>query len=292
MPYCNQCGNELKEEEQFCGTCGTGQGQPAITSSPPTPPPSNPTYVNQHSPQKSGGTGIWKMIVIGVLAVALITVGVLYGIENSNLNKAKANIATLENNVTTLQTQLAAEQAHAASLQTELTATISELTATVGELNAARDDIKQLESDLAESELRVANLQSELNDATAKLAQAYAEIAGLTDANTALTEELNTIKDPRHFNSLQELETWLENDDTNTAYSSLSAQAKAYVLQVKALRDGFILSACIDWDSKYIYSWNVAIVGDTVYSVNAATDKISAGPSFSDALPLHPLPLS
>ncbi len=279
MPYCNQCGNQLKEGEQFCGACGARQGQrqAAVPPTPP-PPPSNPAYVNQYPPQKSSGSGTWKMIVMGVLAVALIAVGVLYGIEISNLNKAKANIATLENNVSTLQTQLAAEQAHAASLQSELTATISDL-------NAAEDDIEQLESDIAESELRISSLQSEL-------AQAYTEIAGLTDANTALTEELNVIKDPRHFDSLQELETWLENDDTDTAYSSLSAQAKAYVLQVKALRDGFILSACIDWDSNFIYSWNVAIVGDAIYSINAATDAISAGPSLADALPLHPLPIS
>jgi hypothetical protein len=287
MPYCNQCGNELKEGEQFCGACGARQGQKqsAVPATPPAPPPTNPTYVNQYPPQKSGGTSVWKTIVIGVLVIALIAVGVLYGMEISNLNKAKANIATLENNVSTLQIQLAAEQAHAASLQSQLTATISDL-------NAAQDDIKQLESDLAESELRVTNLQSSLNQATAELAQAYTEIAGLTNANTALTEELNTVKDPRHFNSLQELEIWLENDNTDTAYSSLSAQAKAYVLQVKALRDGFILSACIDWDSNFIYSWNVAIVGDTVYSVNAATDKITVGPDFGDALPLHPLPLS
>ncbi len=289
MPYCSQCGNELKEGEQFCGACGAKQGQKqaAIPPTPPPPPPSNPAYVNQYPPQKSGGSGAWKMIVMGVLAAGLITVGVLYGIENNNLNKAKANIATLENNVATLQTELAAEQAHAASLQTELTATISDL-------NAAQDDIEQLESDLAESALRVTNIQSELNEATTELTQAYAEISGLTDANTALTEELNAVNDPRHFNSLAELETWIENDDTNTnaAYSSLSAQAKAYVLQVKALRDGYLLSACIDWDSNFIYSWNVAIVGDAIYSINAATDAINAGPSFDDALPLHPLPLS
>ena len=93
---------------------------------------------------------------------------------------------------------------------------------------------------------------------------------------------------------IAELEIWLEKDDTDTndAYSSLKSEEKAYILQVKALRDGYILSACIDWDSNYIYSWNVAIVGDTVYSINAATDVVNEGPSFYDDLPLHPLPLS
>ena len=295
MPYCNRCGSELKGNEQFCGVCGARQEEkqaeaPPISkqpTAPPVSPPTNPSFVKQYPPQKSGGSGIWKIIVMAVLAIALITVGVLYGIENSNLNKAKANIASLENNVATLQTQLAAEQAHAAGLQTELTATISDL-------NAAQDDIEQLESEIADSELRISNLESELEQANTELAEAYTEISSLTDANSALTEELNIVKDPRHFNSLEELETWLENDDTDTndVYSSLSAQAKAYVLQVKALREGYILSACIDWDSNYIYSWNVAIVGDTVYSINAATDMVNEGPSFYDDLPLHPLPLS
>ena len=306
MPYCNQCGNELKGNEQFCGKCGAEQGyrnveepvkmaaSEAQGSVPPIPPTKTPVAINKYPPQKSGGTGFWKIIVIAVLAIGLIAVGVLYGIENSNLNKAKAdiaelenNVATLENNIATLQTQLAAEQAHAAGLQTELTATINDL-------NVSLDEIEQLESDLADSELRILNLEAELDEKNTELAQAYADISDLTDANIVLTEELNTIKDPRHFNSLEELETWLENDDTDTndAYSSLKSQEKAYILQVKALRDGYILSACIDWDSNYIYSWNVAIVGDTVYSINAATDVINEGPSFYNDLPLHPLPLS
>jgi hypothetical protein len=168
------------------------------------------------------------------------------------------------------------------------------LAATISDLNSSQTQVTHLQADLNASELRITNLQSELDAASTELSQAYSELAGLTDANTSLTEELTVIKDPRHFNSLQELQTWLENDDTNTnsAYSSLTSQAKAYVLQVKALRDGYILSACIDWDSNFIYSWNVAVIGDKIYSVNAATDVITAGPSFDEALPLHPLPIS
>jgi peptidoglycan hydrolase CwlO-like protein len=295
MPYCNQCGNELKGNEQFCGKCGARQGEQTTekpsavkkATAPPVPPSQTLKPVNQYAPPPKSGKGIWKIIVMAVLAAGLITVGVLYGIENSNLNQAKADIAELENNVATLQTELAAEQANAASLQTQLTATINDL-------NASRDEVAQLEDDLSASEQRVANLEAELDAANAELAQAYADIAALTADNAALSEELNMVKDPRHFNSLDELETWLENDDTdtNSAYSSLTPQARAYVLQVKALRDGYLLSACIDWDSNYIYSWNIAIIGKAVYSINAESDAITAGPSFYSEMPLHPLPLS
>jgi hypothetical protein len=295
MPYCNQCGNELKGNEQFCGKCGAKQGeQPAgkpatlkQAAVPPVPLPPTPRPVNQYTQSTKDGKGIWKFIVMAVLAAALVVVGVLYSMKNSDLNQAKTDIAGLENNVATLQTQLTAEQANAAALQTQLTATINDL-------NASRDEVAQLEEDLSASELRITDLEAELDSANAELTQAYAEIAGLTDANAALSAELNMIKDPRHFNSLDELETWLENDDTdtNSAYSSLTPQARAYVLQVKALRDGYLLSACIDWDTNYIYSWNIAVIGKAVYSVNAENDVITAGPSFSNALPLHPLPLS
>ena len=295
MPYCKQCGNEVTGNEQFCGKCGAKQEQqPAERPSmvkqaavPPKPPAQTPRPFNQYAQPPKGVNGPWKFIVMAVLAAGLITVGVLYGIQNGNLNQAKTDIAELENNVATLQTELTAEQANAAALQTELTATINDL-------NASRDEVAQMEDDLSASEQRIAELEAELDAANAELAQAYIDIEELTADNAALSEDLNMVKDARHFNSLDELETWLENDDTDTNddYSSLTPSARAYVLQVKALRDGYLISACIDWDSNYIYSWNVAVIGKAVYSINAETDVITAGPSFYDELPLHPLPLS
>ncbi len=278
MPYCGQCGNELKETDSFCGACGAKQVQTQPQTSAAIPPPRKPIPSQPMPPQKRSGKTNWGIIVMGVLAAGLVTFGILYGIGSSELSKAKANIADLENNVTALETQLAAEQTHAASLQTQLTAAINDL-------NSSQAQVTQLQADLNASELRITTLQSELNEASV-------ELASLTATNAELTGELTLLKDPRHFNSLQELQTWLENDDTDTNYSSLTPQAKAYVLEIKALRDGYILSACIDWDSNFIYTWNVAVIGDAVYSVNAATDVITPGPSFSDALPLHPLPLS
>lgn len=286
MPYCGQCGKELKKTDSFCGACGAKQSRTQVGT--PTPlPPQEPAFVQPVPQPKHSGNTRWGMIIMGVLVAGLITFGVLYGISTNNLSQARADIAELENNVAALQNQLTTEQAHAASLQTQLTAAINDL-------NSSQAQVTHLQADLNASELRIINLQSELDAASTELEQAYSELSSLTDANASLTEELTMIKDPRHFNSLQELQTWLENDDTNTnsAYSSLTSQSKAYVLQIKALREGYILSACIDWDSNFIYSWNVAVIGDKIYSVNADTDAITAGPSFADALPLHPLPLS
>ena len=93
---------------------------------------------------------------------------------------------------------------------------------------------------------------------------------------------------------MAELTQWLAQDDTNTnpAYASLSSYSRAFVLQVKALRDGYLLPACLDWDAMYIYSWNAAVVDGAVVSVNVDTDAVTVGPAFSSAPPSHPLPIS
>ncbi len=233
-------------------------------------------------------------IISGVLIIALIVLGVLYGVGISKLNTANTQIAELtadidsiesrllaeKDNVRSLQSQLIKEQANLAALQTDLTSTQFELV-------ASQTKVDNLTGDLAEAEAIVVSLQSELDATNLELTVAIA-------TNISLTDNLEMVQNPQHFNSLGELTAWLGADDTNTNpdYSSLTSQGKAYILQVKALRDGYILSACIDWDSNFIYSWNVAVIGSNIYSVNADTDAITAGPAFDEALPLHPLPLT
>jgi hypothetical protein len=50
-----------------------------------------------------------------------------------------------------------------------------------------------------------------------------------------LTTELTQIKYPRHFLSVQELTTWLAQDDTNTnpKYAAYNLAQKSYLLQIK-----------------------------------------------------------
>jgi hypothetical protein len=160
------------------------------------------------------------------------------------------------------------------------------VTSLTADLATANAKVTSLTSDLATANTKVASTQASLDKATSDLAAAVL-------ANTSQAAELKKVKDPKHFDTMTELTTWLAKDDTNTnpAYASLSSYSRAFILQVKALRDGYLLPACLDWDAAYIYSWNAAVVGGVVVSVNASTDAVTLGPTFSNPPPSHPLPL-
>ena len=263
--------------------------------------------------KKTGGNPL-MLIISGVLAVALIAVGVLYVMEMGKLNKANDNIASLETNVTSLQSQLATEKASVASLQTQLAAEKANVADLQTQLTAAKGQITSLTADLATATAKVTSLTADLATANGKvtsltadlatangavtnlqgsLLKAGADLAAAVALNTTQAATLKKVQDPRHFDTLAELTAWLAKDDTNTnpAYAAYSPAAKAYILQVKALRDGYILSTALDYDATSIYSWNVAVAGGMVVMVNAANDAILTGPTFASPPPSHPLPL-
>jgi hypothetical protein len=90
---------------------------------------------------------------------------------------------------------------------------------------------------------------------------------------------------------MSDLTAWLAKDDTNTnpAYSSYGALTKAYILQIKALRDGYLIGAYGDWDSGTFYYDNTTIAGGVTVDINVLTDAIIIGYAYN--APLHPLPL-
>ncbi|MGA3093925.1 MAG: hypothetical protein ABSD79_00885 [Dehalococcoidales bacterium] len=252
--------------------------------------------------------------VTAVLVVALIALGVFYGQGVGKLNKANthvteltANVTSLEGqltaaqaSVTDLQTQLDAEKATAADLQTQLTAAKGQVTSLTSDLATANGKVTSLTSDLSTANTKVTSLTSDLTIANGKVAtiqasldKANADLAAALVTNTTQAATLRTVQDPRHFTSYAELANFLAQDDTNTnpAYSALQPSNKAYILQIKALRAGFLLPASIWWDSTGIYSQNLAIVGATIYEVYAPTDAIYYGTTFSYTPALHPLPL-
>jgi septal ring factor EnvC (AmiA/AmiB activator) len=214
------------------------------------------------------------------------------GLE-ANMTSLEGQLATEKANVTSLQTQLVAEKANVATLQTQLITTKSDLTASQAkvtsltvDLATANAKVTSLISDLATANAKVTSTQASLDKANLDLATAVA-----TNATQSAT--LKKVQDPKHFDTLAELTAWLTKDDTNTnpTYASYSGYSKAFILQVKALRDGYLLPACLDWDSSFIYSWNVAVIGGTVYSIDSTTDALTQGPTFATAPPSHPLPL-
>jgi len=306
--YCPQCKKALEPGNVFCGACGARNepitqveppaSAPVWTSPPPSPPPPPLSYAEKSSGSSSGkGLFIGLAALLGVFAIVL---GVFLFIKIGELNDARLTISDLEHNVTVLEAnayslegRLAAEQANVTNLNTQLVAEKARADTLQADLSSAQGDITALEAELSISRTRVSELEAEIAAAEARiaalqadLAKANADLVSAQSANTTLQNSLNTIRSPRHFNNLTELTQWLAADDTNTnpAYATLNNLEKAFVLQVKALRDGYIISTIADWDNQYIYYGNSAIAGGTLYSIDLDTDTTIMGPYVSVAL--------
>ena len=260
--------------------------------------------------KKSGGSPV-MMIISGVLVVALIAVAVMWVMTNGKLTTANNDIKGLEANVSTLTTQLNTEKATVSDLTTKLateTAKVTSLTADLatanasvtkltGDLSTANASVIKLTADLASSAAKVSSLTADLSTANAKVTSTQASLdlanANLAVANTTIasqTASLTKMKSPRFFNTTSELTTWLAQDDTNTnpAYAAYNGTTKSYILQIKALRDGYIIAAFCDWDNSYIYYGNTTMAGGVMVAISTTTDGIVFGPSWS--VPVQPLP--
>jgi tetratricopeptide (TPR) repeat protein len=277
--FCWKCGLPVAGSSNFCGKCGTGVNQPPPAASESGPPAAGGGQAPPVHRSSAGAPGFLYGLTAVFLVIAVI-LGIFYKINSDNLNKSKKQVIDLESTVTGLENQLSAETAGAEALQASLA---------------------EAQSDLGTSQSRVTTLTADLSAANAATAatqvnldKANADLVAAILTSTSQAASLKIIEDPRHFYTLAELTGWLAKDDTNTnpAYSSLSSYSKAFILQVRALRDGYLLPACLDWDAAYIYTWNIAVVGGTVYSIDPSTDVLTKGPSFSSAPPSHPLPIS
>ena len=239
--------------------------------------------------------------IIGVLVVGLAASLFFYFQESGNLKDAQdvivdleGDVSTLDDIVSTLGTDLAAAEAEVTRLDGELTAAEAQVSTLEADLAAAEGQVSTLEADLAAAETQVSTLEADLAAAEGQVSTLEAELADAEAQVATLAEELQTVKDPRHFASLQELEAWLAQDDTDTAYPFAGPFEQAFILQVRALRDGYLLPVYfedLDYDFLVEMSGNFAYIGDEIYYVDPAVDFIVLW-AFVDAIPSHPLPLS
>lgn len=321
MAFCNQCGKSLESGSIFCGACGARNESSPQSDIPKhlevrnetVAPPSEqytapivastaPVYAEK-PPKNSSGKGFFVglSILLGLLVIGL---GIFLFLQTQNLNGTRQDLDSLQQNfseltvkannleielaaeqanVNNLNTQLASEKATVASLQTELASTKGDLSTTQNALAAAEARIVVLEEEIGAAETRISTLENEIAKINTELAAALA-------SNTKLTSDLNAIRSPRHFNSLQELTQWLAQDDTNTnpLYATMDSLDRAYVLQVKAMRDGYIMSLfAVPADYGIIYV-NCAIAGGMFCLVDADDDSIIS--VFPVSAALRPLP--
>jgi len=164
------------------------------------------------------------------------------------------------------------------------------------ELEDAQSQIATLEGDISSLEEEASSLQASLSDSEASVSSLEAELESAQnaleaqqDVNSALAEEMKTVKDPTHFESLAELTDWLYQDDTDEIYGHERLLVMAYILQVRALRDGYLLPVDIDVVDGKVIS-NSAVIGDELYWVDAPTDEIIFA-AYIKPVPSHPLSL-
>lgn len=233
----------------------------------------------------------WFLII---LAIVVVLGGAGYGgwlliQKNDELDKANATVANLNTSLTAAQSQLsnaqgqlASEKARATELQTNLDISMARVIELENEIATINNLLNGSQGDIA----------TEINRLTAQLSAANAELAALKTSTAASLAELTKIKSPHHFYTIEELRDWLERDDTNTnpEYGLLGPADKAFILQVKALRDGFLLPAAVDADTEHIYSWNIAVIGPSIYVVTAETDEATLLANFEMPPAQRPLP--
>ncbi len=216
------------------------------------------------------------IIAICVLVVAVVFTVVLYLQKSSDLKAANSEIATQKTTISGLNTDLTASKAETADFKTKLTASEAE--------------VATQKSNVADLTTKNTKLTSDLTAANSALSGAQSSLSAAQSANSALTSDLKKVKDPRHFASVAELTDWLQKDDTNTKYASVDNIQRAFILQVRALRDGFLLPVSLYTDSSGHWVGNRAVIGTVIYMVTSTTDSVTAY-DVCVAQPSHPEPL-
>ncbi len=213
---------------------------------------------------KSAGSGsFFKLatIVLGVLVVAAVVVISVMATQKSKTDK---ELKDSQQEVATLQSQVS-------SLQSNLTSTQSQLTA---------------------AQTKSASLQTDLTAANAKIDSLTKDNSSKQSTIDSQAAKIKTMSYPRHFSSVDELTSWLQKDDTNTLYANPTAVQKAqmaFILQVKAAREGFLMTVNIPLAGGLDLITNRAIVGDIVYEVRASDDFVQRWGAISPALPPYPI---
>lgn len=141
-------------------------------------------------------------------------------------------------------------------------------------LGQVQSELIEIRMQLVVAENRITALQSYLAIRGSKLLSMKQELER-TQQELDKTQQKLEQAQPRHFNSLEELETWLANDDTDQMQycrNEFNCIDFALTLQERALADGYILSTeVLPVGAHWV---NSAIIGDAVHVIEPQDDRI------------------
>ena len=138
----------------------------------------------------------------------------------------------------------------------------------------------QVSSELFETKIQLAAAENTKARLLENLAIQGSELLSLKQELEELSRQFeNTQQEEkqtglRHFNSLDELQAWLAEDDTNQMEycEEFNCIDFALQLQERALADGYILSTEV---LPVAYHWaNIAVIGDVYYVIEPQDDRI------------------
>ncbi len=203
-----------------------------------------------------------SILIITILVVGIIVSGYFLWQQTGELGEAESEIGALEGNITTLE----------------------------GDVLTLEGNMSALETDIGESEATVSTLEEKIGIANSTITELHSDVSTQQTINSSLSAELKKVKDPRHFSSLTELTDWLNEDDTDIKYAGSRYLNMCYILQVKALRDGYLLPVTTYLEGGTLYVANRAIIGGIIYVVYADEDYMYELTTIK-TVPSHPLPL-
>jgi len=110
--------------------------------------------------------------------------------------------------------------------------------------------------------------------------QNYGYEWGYSAAEAEYENTLRRVELPRHFSSLDELESWLEEDNADTydyvQSGFFDCDDFARTLQAHALADGYILSFhIVEITPTKWHAVNLAVIGNEVYLIDPQTDSVT-----------------
>jgi uncharacterized membrane-anchored protein YhcB (DUF1043 family) len=176
-------------------------------------------------------------------------------------------------------------------LNDELDSAEAQIAALRSEVSSLENNVSTLQTKLADSENKASVLQANLNAANTHSAALEDTIRSLQGTISTQADGLKKIKYPRHFASLAELTNWLQKDDTNLKYPGVTVLQRAFILQVKALQDGYLLPVRMPVVALGLteLDTNFAIIGDSIYNVRASDDSVERWAT-APALSSYPIP--
>ena len=213
---------------------------------------------------KTGGKNMNRWIAvsaIGILLVVLVVVIVVFNGKVGNLND-----------------DLKASEAQVATLQSQVNGLQSERTDLQGKLTSSQNNLTSRDASLATANTQIAALKTDVDSKQGTI--------------TAQAAEIKKMKYPKHFNTIDELANWLQKDNTNTLFANPSAIQKAqlaFVLQIRAAREGYFLSTNMPVAGNLDLIVNRALVGDVIYEIRAWDDFTQRWGTVSPAMPSYPI---